>query len=106
MQTRMFTVSADMGCVRVTSRDFDHFIPNGVGDGTFRLIICLKTSTVFERKRPALTYTGIFYVRTIADITYHDCERESIFKLKRGRYQTWHASDGTVYITYIDADIN
>jgi len=87
---------ADMGSIRIFSKDFACFFSNGIGDGAYKLTISNKD---FEETKN-IKFVGHFEVRNEAFLSRYDCEDEPIYAFKKGRYPVYCDNNGNMFIGF------
>lgn len=97
--SKTISYSADIGSVRIWNNSVVIFLPNGVGDGRFKVSV-LKESDPYGSK--SWQHGGLFILRDPAYISCHDCEDNEGIKLQAGVYFWSRDNEGNVRIRECD----
>lgn len=106
---KTYEVAADIGSVQISDGHMSLFIPNGVGDGRYKVRI---VEAAADRRRLSalerdgnLVFAAYFVIvsENVAHLMDYDCQPcAPIIALAPGRYLGHHDRRGNVYIERIE----
>lgn len=105
---QVFAVGADIGSVKLGTKDVFFYFSNGYGDGSHMCIVYEKGHDV-DVLRDSGHFEGSFIVRKDKSVHLYnyDCGNTTMYCFQPGRYFVYsdENGDGTVTIYYLDDEI-
>ena len=105
-KTKKFNVIADMGCVKIGSKNLSIFIHNGFGDGSHEVIVANSEGIDVDIIPAEFDFQGHFTVKEKGEVFLYsyDCGGEEIYEFPLGRWFAY-SQEGIVLIQLMDDDL-